>query len=545
MALESRDNVGKSAKNRGKVSQKSRQNSDTQFYYDEVAAQKAVDFFAKFCKHVKGPLAGQPFVLDDWQERDIVRPLFGWKRKADGTRKYRRAYIEIPRKSGKSTLVAGLGNYLLTADGELGAEVYSAAADRDQAAIVFDVAKQMVEASPALAKRVQPYRRSMVVQQTGSSYKVLSADAPTKHGLNASAILFDELHTQPNRELWDVLTTSTGARTQPLVIAITTAGYDKHSICWEQHDYAVKVRDGVIPDDSLLVVIYAAEEKDDWTDPKVWAKANPGLGKSITLEYLKAEAKRAQEVPAYQNTFRRLHLNQWTEQATRWIDMAVWERNTGEPFTAESLKGRECFAGLDLASTTDITALPLLFPPVEEGERWKILWNFWVPRDGMEKRARLDRVPYDVWSREGLITATEGNITDYGIIRRDINDLRGKYNIKEIAFDRWNASQLVTQLMDDGLAMVEFGQGFASMAAPTKELLTLLLGENLAHGGNPVATWMASNVTVRTDPAGNVKPDKGKSTERIDGIVALIMALGRAIVQPAYQEPTIHFLQFA
>lgn len=514
------------------------------FYYDEAAADKAVDFFAKFCRHVKGPMAGKPFVLDKWQEKDIVRPLFGWKRKSDNTRRYRRAYIEIPRKSGKSTLVAGLGAYLLTADGELGAEVYSAAADRDQAAIVFDVAKQMVEASPALAKRVQPFRRSMVVNATGSSYKVLSADAPTKHGLNASAILFDELHTQPNRELWDVLTTSTGARTQPLVIAITTAGYDKHSICWEQHDYAVKVRDGIIPDDSLLVVIYAADEKDNWRDPKVWAKANPGLGKSITLEYLQNEAKRAQEVPAYQNTFRRLHLNQWTEQNTRWIDMAVWERNEGEPYSVESLEGRECYGGLDLASTTDICALPLLFPPVSEGERWKILWHFWVPEDGIEKRARNDRVPYDVWAKQGLITATPGNITDYEALRRDFTALRQRFNIKETAYDRWNATQLVTQLTDDGAVMVPFGQGFASMSAPTKELLSLLLGSQMAHGGNPVATWMASNVSTRQDAAGNIKPDKEKSTERIDGIVALIMALGRAIVQPAYHEPTVTFLKF-
>lgn len=489
-------------------------------------------------------MAGQPFILDKWQAEKVIKPLFGWKRVADGTRRYRRAYIEIPRKSGKSTLIAGLGNYLLTADGEVGAEVYSAAGDRDQAAIVFDVAKQMVEASPALAKRVQPFRRSMVVNATGSSYKVLSADAPTKHGLNASAILFDELHTQPNRELWDVLTTSTGARKQPLVISITTAGYDRHSICWEQHDYAVKVRDGIIPDDSLLVVIYAADETADWTNPKVWAKANPGLGKSITLEYLEAECKRAQEVPAYQNTFRRLHLNQWTEQSTRWIDMSVWDRNKGEPFTPESLNGRECFGGLDLAATTDIAALPLLFPPLVPNERWKILWHFWVPEEGIEKRAKMDRVPYDVWRRQGFIRATEGEITDYDVIRRDIQQLKTLYNIREVAFDRWNATQLVTQLSGDGFTMVDFGQGFASMAAPTKELLTLLIGEHLAHGGNPVATWMASNVAVKMDPAGNVKPDKGKSTERIDGIVALIMALGRAIVQPTYQEPTIQFLKF-
>lgn len=499
------------------------------YWFDEVAAQKAVDFFALHCTHVKGPMAGQRFELDEWQANDIVRPLFGWKR-ADGTRKYRRAYIEIPRKSGKSTLVAGLGNYLLTADGERGAEVYSAAADRDQAAIVFDVAKQMVEASPALSKRVQSFRRSMTVAATGSSYKVLSADAPTKHGLNASAILFDELHTQPNRELWDVLTTSTGARTQPLVIAITTAGYDRHSICWEQHDYACKVRDGIIEDDSFLAVIYAADEKDDWTSPKTWAKANPGLGKSITLDYLERECERAKEIPAYENTFRRLHLNQWTEQATRWLSMEVWDRNATE-VNEFALEGRVCYAGLDLASTKDISALALVFPPDDDDEAYSVLWKFWLPEDAMHQRSRKDRVPYDQWTKEGVISTTEGNVTDYDILRRDINDLGKRYNIREVAFDRWNATQLTTQLQGDGFTMVPFGQGFVSMAAPTKELEKLLLSGRMAHGGNPVARWMASNVAVRTDPAGNLKPDKEKSSERIDGIVALIMGLGRAIVQ--------------
>lgn len=513
------------------------------FWYDKKAAEFVVDFFTQFCKHVKGPMAGQPFVLDKWQADKIIRPLFGWKRVSDNTRRYRRCYIEIPRKSGKSTLVAGLGNYLLTADGEMGAEVYSAAGDRDQAAIVFDVARSMVEASPALKKRVESFRRSMVFHSTGSSYKVLSADAPSKHGLNASAILFDELHTQPNRELWDVLTTSTGARSQPLVIAITTAGYDRHSICWEQHDYAVKVLTGIIQDDSFLAVIYAADEKDDWTDPKVWAKANPGLGKSITLEYLQNEAKRAAEVPAYQNTFRRLHLNQWTEQETRWIDMAVWERNELS-VNPDELEGRECFGGLDLASTTDIAAFNLTFPPKAPDERWKTLWWFWVPEEGIAIRSKKDRVPYDIWERDGFITATEGNITDYDVIRRDIVKLKELYNIKEIAYDRWNATQLTTQLEGDGFTMVPFGQGFASMAAPTKELLGLLTGDRIAHGNNPVAKWMASNVTVRTDPAGNQKPDKGKSTEKIDGIVAEIMALGRAMVQPEAVEPSIHFLKF-
>lgn len=498
----------------------------SEFWYDEEAAQKAVDFFAKYCTHAKGPLAGKAFKLDEWQERDIVRPLFGWKRQ-DGTRKYRKAYIEIPRKNGKSTLCAGLGLYLLLADGEAGAEVYSAAADRDQAAIVFEAAKSMVVNNSALTKRVESYRRSMVVPATASSYKVISADANTKHGFNASGILFDELHAQPNRELFDVLTTSTGAREQPLEIYITTAGYDRQSICYEMHDYACKVRDGIIEDPSFLVAIYAADEKDDWTSPKTWAKANPGLGKSITLDYLERECARAKEVPAYQNTFRRLHLNQWTEQDTRWLDMAVWDRNA-EPVNLDALEGRRCFVGLDLATTTDIAAKVLLFPPEQPYDKWNVHFTFWVPEEGVRIRSRRDRVPYDLWVQQGLINATEGNVIDYDVVRKAIHEDADRFQVAEVAYDPWNATQLATQLQGDGLTMVPFRQGFASMSPAAKELLTLLLAGKMAHGANPIARWMASNVSVRQDPAGNIKPDKSKSTERIDGIVALCMALGRA-----------------
>ena len=506
----------------------------SEFWFDTKAADKAVQFFARFCSHVKGPMAGKPFALDKWQVDEIIRPLFGWKR-ADGTRKYRTAYIEVPRKNGKSTLSAGLALYLTCADEEQGAEVYSAAADREQAAIVFDVAKQMAMNSPALAKRLKPFRRSMTYEEKASSYKVLSADAPTKHGLNASGLIFDELHAQPNRELYDVLTTSTGARRQPLTVLITTAGYDRHSICYEVHDYACKVRDGIVTDDSFLAVIYAAGEKDDWTDPKVWAKANPGLGQSVTVDYLTQECRKAKEIPAYENTFRRLHLNQWTEQATRWLSMDVWDRNATEA-NEFALEGRLCYAGLDLASTKDISALALVFPPDDDDESYSVLWKFWLPEDAMRQRSHKDRVPYDQWVKDGVISTTEGNVTDYDVLRRDINALGKRYNIREIAFDRWNATQLTTQLQGDGFTMVPFGQGFVSMAAPTKELEKLLLSNRLAHGGNPVARWMASNVAVRTDPAGNLKPDKEKSSEKIDGIVALVMALGRAIVQPAPEE---------
>lgn len=498
--------------------------SDSNFWFDENAANRAVIFFERYLKHTKGKWAGAKFELMDWQKNDIIRPLFGWKRK-DGTRKYRTAYIEIPRKNGKSTLSSGIALYLLFADNEYGAEIYSAAADREQAAIVFEIAKAMVEASPALKKRAKIYKRSIVVPKTMSSYKVLSADAPTKHGLNAHGIIFDELHAQPNRELWDVLTTSTGAREQPLVVTITTAGYDKNSICWEQHDYARKVLDGIIDDPSFFAYMAAADENDDWRDPKTWKKANPGLGQTVKLEYLEQEAKKAEQIPAYQNTFRRLHLNQWTQQDERWLDMAAWDATAGV-VNANKLIGHECYGGLDLASTTDIAALVLLFP-MDNGN-YHILPYFWIPEANMKERIIRDKVPYDAWTRDGFIEATEGNVIDYGVIRKRINELGRIYNIKEIGHDPWNATQLSLELDGDGFTMVPIRQGFASLSSPTKELMNLVLSKKIKHGGNPVLRWMADNMVVKQDPAGNIKPDKSKSTEKIDGIVALIMAIDRA-----------------
>lgn len=504
-----------------------RRKTQGEFWFDDQAADRVIQFFERFLRHTKGRWAGSRFELMEWQKEDIIRPLFGWKRK-DGTRRYRTAYIEIPRKNGKSTLSAGIGLYLLSADNEPGAEVYSAAADRDQAAIVFDQAKAMIQGSPALDKRAEVFKRSIVIPKTASSYKVLSADAHTKHGLNAHGVIFDELHAQPNRDLWDVLTTSTGAREQPLVVAITTAGFDRNSICWEQHEYARKILDRVIEDPSFFAYIAAADETDDWTDPGTWKKANPGLGQTVKLDYLEQECKRAQESPAYQNTFRRLHLNQWTQQETRYIPMDAWDASAGI-VVPEKLKDRECYGGLDLASTTDIAALTLVFPPLDEGEPFEVLPFFWIPQENMRERVKRDRVPYDAWERQGMVEATPGNVIDYSAIRKKIEQLHTIYNIKEIAFDRWGATQLSQDLDGAGFTVVPFGQGFASMSAPTKELLNLVISKRLRHGGNPVLRWMADNMVVRQDSAGNVKPDKGKSTEKIDGMVALVMALDRSV----------------
>ena len=510
-------------------------------WYDAASAARAVRFFSAYLRHAKGQYAGQPFILQPWQAREIVEPLFGWKR-PDGARKYRRAYIRVPRGNGKSQLGAAIGLYLMYADGEMGAEIFSCAADRDQAAIAFDAAKAMVEASPSLLGRSEIFRRSIVVPATSSSYKVLSADVPGKHGLNAHGIIFDELHAQTHRDLWDVLTTATVKRRQPLTVAITTAGYDRHTICWEIDDYAQKVEAGIIEDPTFLPVLYGASQEDDWTDPKVWEKANPGYGTLVQREYLETECNRAKETPGYVNSFRRLHLNVWSESVSRWLDMAAWDDGS-LVIDEAALLGNPCWAGLDLSTTTDITALALAFRDGSGGYTLKLY--FWVPEENIARRTQRDRVPYDVWVRQGFVTPTEGNVVDYDAVRLKIGELGKRYSIQEIAFDPWNATQLSSQLQSDGFRMVELRQGFASLTAPTKDFEKIVVGRQLHHGGNPVLRWMASNVVVEQDPAGNLKPSKAKSTERIDGIVAGVMAIGRASVgedgRSAYEDHGIAY----
>lgn len=516
-----------------------------EFWFDEEAADRACRFFSSCLTHAKGELQGQPLELAEWEAQRIVRPLFGWKR-ADGTRRYRKVYVEVPRKNNKSTLCAGIALYLLHADREPGAEVYSAAGDRDQAAVVFDVARQMVNQSPALKLRTEVYRRSMVHLESASSYRVLSADAFTKHGLNAHGIVVDEVHVQRNRELIDVLSTSTGSRRQPVEVYITTAGYDKRTICWELHDYAERVARGIIHDPYFLPVIYAADPKDDWTDERVWAKANPGLGKSIKLEYLRAECKKALEIKAYENTFKRLHLNIWTAQENRWLQVeSAWDPCGTQPVPSlEALKGRRAWLGVDLSSTVDLTALVALVEAPTSPVSYDVVPFFFVPEARIELRAKRDRVPYDQWRDQGLIVATEGDVVDYEAVRLKARELGEILDVQEVAIDRWNSTGLQAQLAGDGLQVAQFGQGFASMSAPTKELERMLLSKLLRHGGNPVLRWMADNVAVNQDPAGNIKPAKDKSTERIDGIVALVMAIGRALANEV-EPPKTYQLMFA
>ena len=496
--------------------------------YNQQYADYAVNFIECLC-HTKGTWAGKPFLLLDWQEQ-IIRDLFGII-KPNGYRQFNTAYIEIPKKNGKSELAAAVALLLCCGDEEQRAEIYGCAADRGQATIVFDVAADMVRMCPALNRRckILASQKRILYTPTNSFYQVLSAEAYSKHGFNIHGVVFDELHTQPNRKLFDVMTKGSGdARMQPLYFLITTAGTDTNSICYETHQKAVDILEGRKIDPTFYPVIYGAGQEEDWTDPKVWKKANPSLGETIGIDKVKAACDSARQNPGEENSFRQLRLNQWVKQAVRWMPMEKWDA-CAFPVNPEDLEGRVCYGGLDLSSTSDLTAFVLVFPPYDDEEPYYILPFFWLPEETLPIRVNRDHVPYDVWERQGYIQTTEGNVVHYGYIEKYIERLGEKYNIREIAFDRWGAVQMVQNLEGMGFTVVPMGQGFASMSPPTKELMKLTLEKKLAHGGHPVLRWNMDNIFIRTDPAGNIKADKAKSTEKIDGAVATIMALDRAI----------------
>ena len=497
-------------------------------HYDKAAADYAVRFI-ECLAHTKGTWAGKPFELIDWQER-IIRDLFGVI-KPNGYRQFNTAYIEIPKKNGKSELAAAVALLLTCGDGEERAEVYGCAADRQQAAIVFDVAADMVRMCPALNKRVKilTSQKRIVYVPTNSFYQVLSAEAYSKHGFNIHGVVFDELHTQPNRKLFDVMTKGSGdARMQPLYFLITTAGTDTNSICYEQHQKAQDILEGRKIDKTFYPVIYGAPDDADWTSPEVWKNSNPSLGETIGMDKVEAACESAKQNPGEENAFRQLRLNQWVKQTVRWMPMHKWDACKVD-FDESFLEGRVCYGGLDLSSTTDITAFVLVFPPTDEDDHYYILPYFWLPEETLDLRVRRDHVPYDLWEKQGYLLTTEGNVVHYGFIENFIDELGTRFNIREIAFDRWGAVQMSQNLEGLGFTLVQFGQGYRDMSPPTKELMKLTLEQKIAHNGHPVLRWNMDNIFIKRDPAGNIKPDKEKSTEKIDGTVATIMALDRAI----------------
>ena len=497
-------------------------------HYDKAKADRAVAFIENLC-HTKGKWAGKRFWLLPWQEQ-LIRDIFGIV-KPDGNRQFRTAFVEICKKVGKSELAAAIALYLLYADNEPSAEVYGAATDRQQASIVFDVARQMVEMSPALMKRSKLMSATKRIVNYGNAgfYQVLSAEVGSKHGFSISGLVFDEIHTQPNRQLYDVLTKySSDARQNPLHFIITTAGNDRHSIAFELHTKAVDILEGRRVDPTFYPVVYGLKDDEDWEDEANWYKVNPSLGYTVDIERLRDAYREAKQNPADEITFKWLRMNMWVSSTTSWIPDAIFMKGS-EPIDMRLLEGRDCYAGLDLSSTGDITALVLIFPPRNSDEKHILVPYFWVPEETIPQRVKANSVPYDVWEKQGHLLATEGNVIHYDFIEKFICDFGEKYHILEIAVDRWNATQMIQNLEGAGFTMVPFGQGFASMSTPTKEFYRLLMEGQIIHAGHPVLRWMAGNVVIETDAAENIKVTKAKSKEKIDGIVASIMALDRCI----------------
>ena len=502
--------------------------------FDADAAQRAVDFFSEVLTHPDdspGAKAGDKFILQPWQT-DFIATLFGWKR-PDGARRYTESLGAVPRKNGKTALCAGLALYGLVAEGKVNAQIYSAAMDRDQASAIYRWAARMVVQKPQLAKRLNciDSTKRITYRQSGSFYSALSGDANTGHSKKPYMVLFDELHTQRTRGLFDSLQSGMGASLNRLFISITTAGWDRHSVCWAVWQRARNVRDthGEF-DPYFLPMLYEIRDDEDWQDEEVWKRVNPNFGVSIDANFLREEFAQAKQSPALENRFRNLYLNQWVEQAIRWLPMDAWDEAGGE---LPNLDGESCWCGLDLSATTDLTALALVFRL--PNDCYAVLPHFFIPEDTAKAKENQDRVPYRQWAKDGLVTMTPGSQVDFTFIVRKLVELREKYHIQEIAADRWGLAPLLPPLQAEGFEVVEFGQGYASMSGPAKELEKLVIGRKILHGGNPVLRWNASNAAIQRDAAENIKPVKDKSTGRIDGIVATIMGLARAMAGDEHQ----------
>lgn len=495
-------------------------------------AAHCIEFFPRYLEHVEGPLGGQPFVLDPWQQF-FTAVLVGW-RNADGTRRFRTGYIEVARKNGKSTWMAGLGLYFVRFDREPGANVHSVATKQEQALEIYEPAALMVKKSKALSAVLKVFdsRKKITSIDGACRFEPLASDSDTLDGLNPSVALIDELHAHKTRGIWDVMRSAMGARRHPLLLAITTAGFIPYGICTEQRKYLVQILQGEAINDSYFGVIFTLDEGDDWRKEANWRKANPALGSAKSLAYMRSEARSAAEVPSQLNNFLTKELNVWCNQAQAWFDIFVWDKGN-KPFTPESLHGRECYGGLDLADTTDLAAFELVFPPVEGDPDWYLLSWIFCPAENIDLRAKRDKVLYPAWVKSGHLIATPGNVTDYERIREEVLKARGLYDMREVGIDPWNATHLTNQLLEDGVNMVKVPQNFGNLSAPSKRLEELVLSKRLRHGGHPVLRWCAGNVTLLRDSNGNYRPNKGKSTERIDPVVGGIIAIGRAIAHIA------------
>lgn len=493
----------------------------TDIFFDNTAACRPVRF-ALFINHLKGPKAGQPIEFEPWQIF-IISQVYGWKR-SDGKRLRRSVYIEVPRKSGKSTLCSVLCLYHLMADGEASAEVYSAATSRDQARIVFGDAQAMARNSDNLSNHLTVNRSAITYLKTNSKFEPLSADAGSLEGRSPSCSIVDELHVHKTPEVYDVLNVASGAREQPLLFSITTAGVNREGICYQVRDYSIKVLEGHIEDDTFFSMIYGIDEGDDWRDPESWKKANPNYGVSVQPDDLERLAKQAEESPSAETNFKTKRLNVWCNTNSAWLSMTSWDACNAERPPLSYWHGKPCYVGLDLASVSDFACVAYLFQ--ENGIIYPYVSSY-LPMDTIEEKAGTMGDKYREWVQQGHITATDGAVTDLNYIRDELMKSFEKFQIKQVAFDPYGALGLVTELMDHGLPMVKFPQNITSMSDPSKELEKAILDKKLAHGNDPVIRWMAANCVIYTDPNDNIKVKKEAVANKIDGVIAIIMALGR------------------
>jgi len=496
----------------------------------EPRARHVHQFFAELLVHTKGDWSRKPFIPAEWESREVLTPLFGtaewspeWGRYV---RRYRELYLSTGRKNGKTELVAGIVLYLLAADSEEAAEVYGLALDKDQAALAYGAAARMVELSPVLRRRLRVFKgmRRIVNPPTASFFAVTAGDALGALGESPHGAYIDELLAQPNRELYDALRTGFGARSQPLLMLVTTADNDPAGFSAAERAWSERVAEDPELDRARLVVLHTAPPELDWADEETWKLANPALDDYLDRRVLRDECRKALGNPAAERAFRQYRLNQQSQQSGRAVDLSRWD---AAPLITRELRARTCFAGLDLASTIDLASYALDFPDGEGGH--DVLWRAFAPESAITQLDRRTGGRASVWRADGLLTVTEGNVIDYEAIKVALREDAETYDLREVAFDRWGATQLASELIEEGFPLVQVGQGFASMSGPTKEFLRLVAAGLYRHGANPLIRWQAANLITRTDPGGNVKPDKSKSTDKIDSIVAGVMALDRAL----------------
>lgn len=503
------------------------------WWFDKDEADRVCQFFEEHIRHVEGEWQGQLIVLADWQRR-LLRRAFGWRR-PDGTRRYRRVHVWIPKKNGKSLLISGICLYGLTWDNEPGAKIFCCATNEEQAMLVFNVAKQMVEMDPMLDEELTVFTSSIYYPELMSRYEVVSSKPSSKHGLNIQMMAYDEIHAAGDRALYDVMSMGAGAsRRQPLELVISTAGDNLASIGYELWESALKARDGILEDPEFLQVVFAADPEDDWRSEATWAKANPTYPVSPKKSALESDLAKCELTPSMIPAFKQLHLNIWTQAATAAIDIERWKRCYRKNLVArkgllfpERLEGRRCWGGMDLSSTNDLTSFALAFPWDDEQGIDLLVWH-WVPEENVAERAKRHRVDYPAWIQAGHLFATPGNVVDYTAVEEFIVRCSETVDLQDIGYDPRNAQDLVQRLQDNrGITMVTLNQHFANLSGATKELERLYLSRHLGHNGNPVLTWQASHVIWKTNPSGDIMPDKKKSREKIDGIAASVMAIAR------------------